>query len=425
MKNIFFSFITVAFIPIFISPSFAETFVAKVGERVITMEELQRVLNSTPYAMPDAKITPDSENKKLIVQILSEIIDSELLYNEAVSLKIHKNIEFQKEVNMHRKSLLADIYRRQFLAKSVKDNPEAVKKYVKEKGVSEKMAKTIIQGEGRGKFILNESSRLFDLYKVQYSPLLAKTDISNLKDDDLLVSSTAFNIYFRDIKDVLSELGNTKNGLIDLLSQFVEVELFAFQALKEGFDKDEKFINILSEYKKNLAVVMYREQLKKKFLPDDNKIEAFIKGNSYLRFKSQTANVLLIVTMTEKEAVDIRDKAIKGYNFYELAMKNSIAPNAKANAGRIDPIIIGEHPYTSIDGALLGIKPGEITLPIKGDKGYSIFKLTDISPRELKNNEEIKTSAKKLIIEKRLSEHIQELRKTTKIEFYNNNEISN
>jgi parvulin-like peptidyl-prolyl isomerase len=126
----------------------------------------------------------------------------------------------------------------------------------------------------------------------------------------------------------------------------------------------------------------------------------------------------MIVTKTEAEAEKVKGEALNGGNFYELAVNNSIAPNAKMNAGRIGPIVIGDRPYNSVDEALIAMKPGEVTKPLKGDKGYTIFKLLDITPRELRNGAEIREQAEKTILANKMERHIDELYKSTKVETF-------
>ncbi|MBI4456629.1 MAG: peptidylprolyl isomerase [Acidobacteria bacterium] len=418
IENVFGKLLTTTLVILFFGlPASAQTPLVKVGGRVITMEELRRVVNSTPYAMPDAKIQPSSNQKRATLQILGEIIDSELLYQEAIASKIELRTDLRNEIDRYAKSLLADAYRQRLFAK-IRRSTNAIARYSGEKHVSEEAAKALLQNEERRKVLTREKERLFDFYQVKYYPILAKTEIAGLKAAELLVSSAAFKIYFSDMQDALADSGNTKSALLDLLAQAVEVELFAAEAKKGGLDQDKKFISDAAEYGKNLTIVVHRKELEKKYRPNNGEIEAFVRENEYLRFKPQRADVLLIVARAEKEAASIRERALKGENFYRLAMDRSIAPNARINSGRIDPVIIGDHPYTSVEKALLDIKPGEITKPIKGDKGYSIFKLMAISPKELKSADELRRSVTRQIAARKMAEHVEKLRETASIQFY-------
>ncbi|MBI3794058.1 MAG: peptidyl-prolyl cis-trans isomerase [Nitrospinae bacterium] len=368
----------------------AETPVAKVGNRVITLEELQKSLNSTPYGMPKTN-TIDPGSLDVMNKMLGELINAELLYDEAQSEKIRKTDEFRLEVAQHKKDLLSSLYREKVLEENVTDDPAIAEKYAKEKSVSMESAKALLRVEKRKRAVADESLRLFSRYSVHFSPLAARQP-STLKDRDMLVHATTFKIRFRDVKPLVQDMGS-KKGLLDLLAQCVEVELFAARALETGMVKEKKYQTEMATFEKNLAVTLHRGNLEKKFKPTPNDIDAWIKKNEYLRFKPQKAEVLMIVVKTEAEASKLREEALKGGNFYEMAVNNSIAPNAQMNAGRVGPVTIGERPYNSVDNALLKLKPGEITPPLKGDKGYGIFKLLDISPREIQGGAEVRAQA--------------------------------
>jgi parvulin-like peptidyl-prolyl isomerase len=398
------------------TPVLCETILAKVGSHVITLEKLQMTLNSTPYGMPKTK-NIDPGSKAIMVQMLGEMINAELLYDEAVALNIQNSEDFKLETKKFQKMLLADLYREKLYESSTLKDEGVIKKFAVEKSVSEESAKAILQGEKRKTALADESSKLFDLYQVRYSQKIAKGNPELFADNEVLVSSNAFNIPYGDIKQAVKNLEG-KNGLLDILAQTVEVELFAKRAEEIGLYKDKKFLDQIGSYKKNLAISIHRDQLIKKYLPSAQEIEEFIRNNDYIHYKSQRATALMIVTKTEQEAMKIRGLAMNGENFFELAIANSIAPDAKINAGRINSVVIGEHPYNAIEKALLGLKPGEITKPIKGAKGFSIFKLIDIQPRELQNGAEIREKAINMLVGVKMNNHLDSLHTKAHVETY-------
>lgn len=409
-------FVALAFCAFTARFAYAETALAKVGSRLITMEELQKTLNSTPYGMPRGKAI-DPGSREVMGRMLGELINAELLYNESLTTKIREKADYKRETDRHRKDLLAYLYRERLIDSKIKDDPGAVKKYADANSVSIESARAMMRNEKRKKILADESSRLFDHYKVRYSPIVAKGGLDRLKDDALLVSSSIFKIHFRDIKPMFQTLEN-KNALLDILAQSVQVDIFAARAMETGLDKDRNFLADAESYGRDLSVALLREELINKFNPKPKEIEDYIAKNEQLRYKPRKAEILMIVTKTEAEAKKIRGDALNGGNFFELAANNSIAPNTKINVGRVGSIMIGERPYNSIDKALLAVKPGEITKPIKGDKGYSIFKLVSIAPAEIQSGAEMREQAVKNIVTNKMEKHIDELYKSTKVETY-------
>lgn len=399
------------------APSKAEagTPLAKVGSRLITMEELKKNLNSTPYGMPGGA-TVDPGSRDVMARMLGELINAELLYIEASASKVGEGAEFKSEADRHRRELLAYKYRDRLLEK-IKEDAAAVKKYADEKSVSVESAKAMIVNERRKKVVADESAALFDRYKVRYSPLVAKGRLESLKDDDVLVTASAFKISCHEIRPLMEHAGD-KNGLLDVLAQIVEREMFAARGTETGLDKEKGFLADEESFERDLAVATLRSELENKFKPGSREVEEYLAKNTHLRLKPRKAEVLMIVAKTEAEAKGVRDEALNGGNFFELAVNHSIAPNARINAGRINPLTIGDRPYNSIDKAILALKPGEITRPVKGDKGYAIYKLVAITPEEIQSGAEMREEAVKTIVSNKMEKHIDDLYKSTKVETY-------
>ncbi len=394
----------------------ADSPAAKVDSHIITIEELKKTINSTPYALPNG-IPATGSQKTLVMEVLGGMIDAELLYDDAVKQGVPASPEFTSEINSDRRSHLAELYRNKIL-NAVAPGDAEIAAYAKEKKTGMEAARALLVKERRGNVLEKESARLFDAYAVKYVPTVATAPLSSFTDDDILVSSRSFSIYFKDIKEPLAQSGNNKNALMDILSQSVEEELFAAAALEAGLDNDKAFSDETAANARVLAIVIHRRNLEKRFAPAEKDLAAFLEKNGYLRYKPQTANVLLIVAKSKPEAESLRQRAMNGESFYALATEHSIAPNAGVNAGRIDPITIGNHPYSSIDAMLMKMKPDEISLPVKGDKGYSIFKLLSITRREERDPNELRETASRLIVDGRMLKYLDTLRKGSKIVIY-------
>lgn len=389
---------------------------AKVGNRIITIEELKKTVNSTPYALPNGSPATTSQ-KVLVMEVLGNMIDAELLYGDAVKQGIPASAEFADEMNLHQRSQLADLYRT-ILLSGVSLNDDEIALFAKEKKIKEEAAKALLLKDRRRKAVENESARLFDLHAVKYVPTIATAALSSFTDDDILVSSKSFSVYFKNIRGPLAEMGNSKNALVDLLAQSVEEELFAAAARDAGLDAGSDYKHEMAENSRVLAIVLHRRNLERRFIPAEKEVNTFIKKNGHLRHKPQTAEVLLIVAKSKPEAEALRQRALKGESFYALASGHSIAPNAGINAGRIEPVRIGEHPYSSIDETLMKMKPEDITPPIKGDKGYSLFKLLSITPREKRDAADIKKAASQLLTESHMRKYVEKLRVGKDITIY-------
>ncbi|MFQ5432670.1 MAG: peptidylprolyl isomerase, partial [Nitrospinota bacterium] len=368
-----------------------------------------------PYANPNISMDK-AEEQKIILQLLGEIITSELLYAEAINAGIDKRSEYRNKSREYADSLLADMYKQDLIKKKINIDERVVKSFAKENGLSVEAARAVLHGVKKKKVISVEVSRLFDEYGVKVSEDFAKKPLGKMKKDSVLAESKTFRISLGELLNGVNTEIKTKKVLLDLLLQYIEVKLLSAEALKTGIPKKKDFVGFLEEYKKSLAINMQRENLRKSFKPRPGKVDEYLRANGHLRYYPQRAEVLMIVTKTEKEAWRIRKKAVDGANFYQLAIKHSIAPNSRINAGSIGEIHIGGRPYTAVEKALLKLKPGEISEPVKGLQGHSIFKLITISERKARPKKEQMKIAEKDIIDFRLKKHIENLAKKENVE---------
>jgi parvulin-like peptidyl-prolyl isomerase len=83
----------------------------------------------------------------------------------------------------------------------------------------------------------------------------------------------------------------------------------------------------------------------------------------------------------QKKAADVRARALKGEDFGKLAAELSNSPS-KANGGLIGPF---SHDDMSpqLQAMVDKMKPGDITAPIRTQRGYQIFKLESLKAAAL------------------------------------------
>jgi peptidyl-prolyl cis-trans isomerase SurA len=103
-----------------------------------------------------------------------------------------------------------------------------------------------------------------------------------------------------------------------------------------------------------------------------------------------------------------RARIIKGENFGKVAAEVSDAPS-KANAGLIGPINKGEL-APGLVKLLDGLKPGEVTEPLRSTRGYQIIKLESMSTSEVEPFDQVRDKiADRVYDEKRRGELVKYL----------------
>jgi parvulin-like peptidyl-prolyl isomerase len=121
------------------------------------------------------------------------------------------------------------------------------------------------------------------------------------------------------------------------------------------------------------------------------------------------------------KASAIRQRALNGESFEKLAADLSDAPS-RTNAGLIGPISMTDL-SPEVQKLLEPMKPGDITQPLRGPKGYQLLKLESISPAQTKTFEEAREEiSNRVFTDKRKEEfqkYLEKLRSQAIIEWKN------
>jgi len=120
-----------------------------------------------------------------------------------------------------------------------------------------------------------------------------------------------------------------------------------------------------------------------------------------------------------KKALNVRDQLLKGADFAAMARKYSMDTSTKDSGG-----VLGEVPVTSLppnfQEPLTGLNPGEVSVPLKGEAGYYVFKLGGRVPERDYQFEEVRDDLKQLVLNQKLRDAydrwLERIRKNVNIE---------
>ncbi|MGQ9705460.1 MAG: peptidylprolyl isomerase [bacterium] len=165
-----------------------------------------------------------------------------------------------------------------------------------------------------------------------------------------------------------------------VMDQWIEFQILAKEGLRRGYDKDPDMKKKLEEYKKSLVVKkLWDEEIEKKITTatEEELLKYYekVKKRDYL-VKDELMHLRVITVKGEAEAERIREKAMSGEDFGELAKKYSIRLDNKESGGDMGYMKSSELPK-KVSDIVFNLDKGDISLPIKIDIGYSIYKVED------------------------------------------------
>ena len=123
-----------------------------------------------------------------------------------------------------------------------------------------------------------------------------------------------------------------------------------------------------------------------------------------------------------KRALTVRDSLLKGADFAAMARRFSMDTSTKDSGGYLGDVAVPNLP-PSFREALTGLREGEVSVPLKGEAGYYVFKLGGRVPEREYRFEEIKEDLKKIVLNQKLRDAydrwLERIRKNVNIEVKN------
>ncbi len=120
-----------------------------------------------------------------------------------------------------------------------------------------------------------------------------------------------------------------------------------------------------------------------------------------------------------KRALTVRDSLLKGADFAAMARRHSMDTATKDSGGYLGEIPVTNLPPT-FQEPLTGLGEGEVSVPLKGEAGYYVFKLAGRVPEREFQFDEVREDVKQLVMNQKLRDAydrwLERIRKSVNIE---------
>lgn len=187
-------------------------------------------------------------------------------------------------------------------------------------------------------------------------------------------------IYVYKKNNVNNDSAFTRGDIDDYMDLYIKFKLKVAEAKAKGMDTTAAF-------RKEFET--YREQLKKPYLTENQVTERLIQ-EAYERYKTEVNASHILITVAEdaapadtlkayKEILDIRQKAMNGDNFEQLAKKYSDDPSAAQNGGNLGYFTSFQMVYP-FESAAYNTEVGAVSEPVRTQFGYHLVKVLNKRP---------------------------------------------
>ena len=215
-----------------------------------------------------------------------------------------------------------------------------------------------------------------------------------------------------------------------MLDNLVKSLVIAMEAEKDKLDESPDFKSKMKLYRVELLVQEYFvNKVNPTITVTDEELDRVMKDHPGLVPK-ETLQLKEILVKTEKEAEviynqlkDVKD-VDKGAEFAKVAVEKSLS-DTRVNGGSLRPVTRGTLPK-ALEEVAFSMKEGELSKPIKAEKGFYILYLLDRKERSTEEMTRLTTQVRDRVKQIEISNKAQavyqkkaeELKSQTKVEVY-------
>lgn len=393
-------------------PVLANQTLVTVGDADITERALEFAMESAPFATQFAGMD-NKDQARLRGDMLTRLVQSEVLRKEALAQGLDKTKAFKNEVINFRTGLLYERYIQSMRndIKIPKDIDDKFKESMKGEPDALEAARSAWISRQYAPYKKQRFLELGKKYHLQAWPERIKEDATA---DTLLLQGDGFKIQFGD----LTQPGRKPNlpMIRERLDDLTEVML----AARAAEDAKEDVSAEVKQYQHDLLPRMLVNIKKKEWIPNRETLVDYFQKHPQLGYIPERRNIGQIVLKTEKEANEIRERIVKGESLFTLASKYSIDPYGKDKSGDIGWKYEGSG-MPEIEAVLKTLKDDEISPVIKTDKGYQIVTILGRKPSSQKTFGQIYDRVERQLLAEKFPPYFAELYKKYPIKWHISN----
>lgn len=198
--------------------------------------------------------------------------------------------------------------------------------------------------------------------------VVAQINGREIRDDE-------FKMRFSRLSPSLKSKYSDEKGKREFLEEIVKRELLLQEAKKAGIEKDQVLLDRIEEMRERLILNEFlQREVEGKLVTTDKELEDYYNLHKE-EFKSpDEAKISHILVKNEEDAKAVIKRLRKGSDFAKMAREISIDMATKDSGGEMGVIQKGKfHPQ--LDSVIFSANEGEISDPVKTERGYHIIKV--------------------------------------------------
>jgi len=417
--------------------------IARVGDQAISFNRINTMLNSSAVvgvSVP-ALGTPERDTARIVV--LDKVISANLLYLDAKRQGLDKDSTYQREIRDFANGMLANEYRRRFMAGEITVSEDEVQAFFEKTMVANTEMTDDLHTQIEATL---RKRKLHDRLKAQRGELRKGLEVDvytgNLdpagdaaQADDVAMAKIGEEVItWGDVKTTLTASGKGATAM-DPLAMEVDARLAALQiqidkyimaqkAREAGLEQDPLFRTRFNEFQTTRLVNLHRANLAQQMEPTEEQLKSYYDANRNDIMHVEMRKTQDVLLNTREEAEALKAKIESGeLTMFQAAADYSIAPGAKQHLGEVGWVAEGRA-QPALNEVIFQLGPGEIGGPVESTQGWHLVKVLDVNEAKFDEFEDPATRkrARRRYIHDQLDAYVMDLRKNAfTVEVYEDN----
>jgi Parvulin-like peptidyl-prolyl isomerase len=186
----------------------------------------------------------------------------------------------------------------------------------------------------------------------------------------------------------------------ELIRATVNASLFALEARARKMTEVPQVADVVTDYREKLMLdALYGEHVLKEFKVTDDEVRAYFDAKKADFSQPEKRRMAQILVATETDAKAVVAALAKGGDFAELAKSKSRDITTASSGGDLGWVTADHVPPPF--AAVLTLKAGQYTQPVRTSSGWHVIKVVEVAPRRLLTFEEAKAMVAEAVAEQK------------------------
>jgi parvulin-like peptidyl-prolyl isomerase len=406
--------------------------VARVGDQAIHFSELNTMLNSSAVVGLSIPALGTPQRDTVRITLLDKVVSANLIYLDALRKGADKDPQYQQAMQRFNKTMLADAYVRDYLARNAAVTEEELQAYITDSvepgtEVTGELRAVLKAGLQKQKAeaqrqALRDELRSGSKVEVFAANLYPEGDAER-EDDATIAKYGDQTITWGEVKERMIAAGKgavardplamESDARLQYLQNEINTRLLAQKAREAGLEQDAAYRARYNEYAKTRLINLHRASLAEQMAPDDEELAAYFEANRDSISVPEYRKVQMVMLDTEDEAESVKQRIqAREITMFEAASYHSVAPDAKQNLGEIGWVAKGRL-KPELDAVVFKLEPAEVGGPVEAGGLWHLVTVQDVRDAENDDLEDARTRklTQRKYIHEKLDEYVINLRK--------------